>query len=506
MRSKTFGLPKQRKYPMPDASHARNAKARASAEYKRGNLTRKQYAMIQRKANRIIKGCGGDPAPVKNPKGKTMKKNPEHETRGLELFIDNDAELYHQRTVPIQKNLVKKKLAGKFDINKAPKLFGYLVEAGAKKYAQDFGGTWNKIFSVQDRKSVAQAMAREFDEAYRVGDYDHLIEEVAPVAYKRAGYTGAQIRSMAPLSKKTPKKNPKKNPRREVRIRSGDVRYKIILEETGVSGGRQVGGVSFYKQNKGGDYRHIGSAVWNGTNFKIGGKDVPARIKELAAHWMYRAQQENKTLIEVSLDKGGQVKRVLQDYVEKNPEKRPRYEIRRSPIGGFEVWDRQAERPVTVRFETEKRATEALLKLLEKKKKNPKKKVIMKIPNPGGKMTKKQFEAYFKTEVLPIIIAQYGPTDKPARREGWNNVVDAMMKAKLLPARAGDWAHPKWLETYKPRRSNPKRKKVKRKVKKKVKRKVRRKAPARRVTKTTSSKSVTVTKNPSRAISAWMRL
>ncbi len=65
---KAYGLTKERKYPMPDASHARNAKARASAEYKRGNLTRKQYAQIQRKANRIIKGCGGDPAPVKNPK------------------------------------------------------------------------------------------------------------------------------------------------------------------------------------------------------------------------------------------------------------------------------------------------------------------------------------------------------------------------------------------------------------------------------------------------------
>ena len=65
--AKAYGLPKERKYPMPDASHARNAKARASTEYGRGNLTRKQYAMIQRKANRIIKSCGGDPAAVKNP-------------------------------------------------------------------------------------------------------------------------------------------------------------------------------------------------------------------------------------------------------------------------------------------------------------------------------------------------------------------------------------------------------------------------------------------------------
>ena len=34
-----FGLPDERKYPMPDKSHARNAKARASQQEKKGNLT-----------------------------------------------------------------------------------------------------------------------------------------------------------------------------------------------------------------------------------------------------------------------------------------------------------------------------------------------------------------------------------------------------------------------------------------------------------------------------------
>ena len=33
-----FGLPEQRKYPMPDASHARNAKARASQMQHQGKL------------------------------------------------------------------------------------------------------------------------------------------------------------------------------------------------------------------------------------------------------------------------------------------------------------------------------------------------------------------------------------------------------------------------------------------------------------------------------------
>jgi hypothetical protein len=62
---KVYGLPKVKKYPMPDVAHARDAKARASAQYKKGNLTRGELITISRKANRIIKAAGGKPAPVK---------------------------------------------------------------------------------------------------------------------------------------------------------------------------------------------------------------------------------------------------------------------------------------------------------------------------------------------------------------------------------------------------------------------------------------------------------
>ncbi|MEA2536420.1 MAG: hypothetical protein QOF11_654 [Chloroflexota bacterium] len=49
-----FGLPEERKYPMPDKAHARNAKARASQQEERGNLTEKEKAKIDRKADRIL--------------------------------------------------------------------------------------------------------------------------------------------------------------------------------------------------------------------------------------------------------------------------------------------------------------------------------------------------------------------------------------------------------------------------------------------------------------------
>jgi hypothetical protein len=50
-----FGLPRQRKYPMPDRSHAANAKARATQQVKAGNLTPAQKAEIDAKANKILK-------------------------------------------------------------------------------------------------------------------------------------------------------------------------------------------------------------------------------------------------------------------------------------------------------------------------------------------------------------------------------------------------------------------------------------------------------------------
>lgn len=62
-----FGLPAEKgprggvqgKYPMPDAAHARNAKARASQEVKKGNLSESQKAKVDAKANKIIKRAKG---------------------------------------------------------------------------------------------------------------------------------------------------------------------------------------------------------------------------------------------------------------------------------------------------------------------------------------------------------------------------------------------------------------------------------------------------------------
>lgn len=52
--SSKFGLPGQRKYPMENASHAKNAKARASQMVKKGKLSASSKAKIDSKANKIL--------------------------------------------------------------------------------------------------------------------------------------------------------------------------------------------------------------------------------------------------------------------------------------------------------------------------------------------------------------------------------------------------------------------------------------------------------------------
>ncbi len=49
-----FGIPSERKYPMPDKSHAANAKARATQMVKAGKLSKSAEAKIDKKANKVL--------------------------------------------------------------------------------------------------------------------------------------------------------------------------------------------------------------------------------------------------------------------------------------------------------------------------------------------------------------------------------------------------------------------------------------------------------------------
>lgn len=52
-----FGLSKERKYPVDTRRRAISAKGRAKQQLNKGNLTKKQYDRIIRKADNYLKGC-----------------------------------------------------------------------------------------------------------------------------------------------------------------------------------------------------------------------------------------------------------------------------------------------------------------------------------------------------------------------------------------------------------------------------------------------------------------
>ena len=64
--AKTFGEPGKRAFPMPDVSHAANAKARATQQVKKGNLSPATAKKIDRKADRVL----GKPKAKTKPKAK----------------------------------------------------------------------------------------------------------------------------------------------------------------------------------------------------------------------------------------------------------------------------------------------------------------------------------------------------------------------------------------------------------------------------------------------------
>jgi hypothetical protein len=66
-----FGLPGKKAYPMPDASHAANAKSRASQAVNAGRMSPSTEGKIDAKANKVLgqKPGRGERAATHNAKG-----------------------------------------------------------------------------------------------------------------------------------------------------------------------------------------------------------------------------------------------------------------------------------------------------------------------------------------------------------------------------------------------------------------------------------------------------
>lgn len=79
------------------------------------------------------------------------------EAHELVLHADNDRHLHHSSHQPIIKNLKKKAKAGKYDSEKAKKLWGYHADRAAQSYHKQHGsgGKWHHMFSTEHRRQAA---------------------------------------------------------------------------------------------------------------------------------------------------------------------------------------------------------------------------------------------------------------------------------------------------------------------------------------------------------------
>ena len=93
--------------------------------------------------------------------------------REIQLFADNDYQLYQQRKRPILINLGKKYKKGTYDTHKAAKLWRYYIDAAMQKYHKEFGGRgkWSNLLSVPDRNVLALDYAIETKNEFDLGNF-----------------------------------------------------------------------------------------------------------------------------------------------------------------------------------------------------------------------------------------------------------------------------------------------------------------------------------------------
>lgn len=97
---------------------------------------------------------------------KLYRRNPARSRAGVDkhvahqllLYTVNDSRLYHGQAQAIILNLARKMKKGSFSLAKSIKLWQYLADTAAKKYAHDFGD----IFPVSTRRETARELARHY--------------------------------------------------------------------------------------------------------------------------------------------------------------------------------------------------------------------------------------------------------------------------------------------------------------------------------------------------------
>ncbi len=92
--------------------------------------------------------------------------------RELQLFAENDADLYRQRFTPIIANLARKRVKGTYDPEKSAKAYVSAADDAARRYQREFGDTFDR----PSRILAAEMLRDSFDEQVRY-EADRMIRE-----------------------------------------------------------------------------------------------------------------------------------------------------------------------------------------------------------------------------------------------------------------------------------------------------------------------------------------
>lgn len=106
--------------------------------------------------------------------GALPKYTDQDAAREIELYADNDSQLYFQMKRPILINLGKKYKKGTFDVNKAAKLWRYFIDAALKKYNKEFGSKgdkWFDLLNTHDRQLLAMEYAVNTKAEFDLGNF-----------------------------------------------------------------------------------------------------------------------------------------------------------------------------------------------------------------------------------------------------------------------------------------------------------------------------------------------
>jgi len=90
----------------------------------------------------------------------------------LRIYTDNDYDTYKNHTEPTEAMLVKKMKKGSYSPKGGDVAFLNVVQNSSRKYDKENNSPHTQTFSKADKVATAKEMARNFEDEYKLGNYN----------------------------------------------------------------------------------------------------------------------------------------------------------------------------------------------------------------------------------------------------------------------------------------------------------------------------------------------